>query len=247
MRALLEKENRPSLGHAPGQRFSAKLLLGKSQWLRPRLRLWPSRAACSLSLLEALSPSWPSPATERRGTQRLCLHPQPGQEEGGGLRTGAVSPPLGWRLQLARVGPFPYTGGFLGAGLSLFFSVSPRILRGDPSQCIPGIWGKTPAYLEKYPPRTGQRTRAKTKPRGNLDVLLLSIISEHIFLACEGVPLLAPSAGPWGWLAPGSAKDLGLDKINPSPHRLGRQSRAKAACPSPTRQDPPGAARPRPS
>lgn len=191
MRALLEKEDRPSLGHAPGQRSSAKLLSGKSQWLRPRLRLWPSRAACSLSLSEALSPSWPSPATECRGTQRLCLHPQPGQEEGG----------------VARAGPFPHTGDFLGAGLSLFLSVSPRILRGDPPQCIPGIWGKTPAYLEKCPLRTGQRTRAKTKPRGNLDVLLPSIILEHIFLACKGVPLLDPSAGPWGWV--GSRKCQG--------------------------------------
>ena len=113
-----------------------------------------------------------------------------------------MSPPLGWRLQRTRAGPFPHTGGFLGAGLSLFLS----ILRGDLPQCIPGIQGKTPAYLEKCPTGTGQRIRAKTKARDNLDVLL-SIISEHIFLACKGVPFPAPSAGPWGWV--GSRKCQG--------------------------------------
>lgn len=135
MRALLEKENRPSLGHAPGQISSAKLLLGKSQWLPPRLRLWLSRAACSLSLPEALSSSWPSPATECGGHRDCTSTPILGRRrEGAGDRSCVstfgleASADKGWSL--------PTHWGFPGGWLESF----PQCLPQDPA------WRSAPVY-----------------------------------------------------------------------------------------------------
>lgn len=61
-----------------------------------------------LSLPEALSPAGPVQPASAEDTETVPPPSSLGRRREG-LRTGAVSLPLGWRLQL-RVGPFPYTG-----------------------------------------------------------------------------------------------------------------------------------------
>ena len=52
----------------------------------------------------------------------------------------------------------------------------------------------------------------------------LSIISKHIFCGLREDTSPGPVLVLGGWVAVGSARDLGLDRLNPSPDYGGQQS-----------------------